>query len=267
MKTRLLPVLLVLLAACASRPADQVRAERARELRTRGDSAFAARDWKGALALYDDAAEANPQAAETFWKRGNVRVELYHDPGEEGRTREHLERATWDYTRAVQLNPAYYEAYFNRAMLAMKFAKFREAVGDLLQCCQLRPKESEPHLLVAKVYEEKFEDRQVQALDHYEKYVELGGSDDEVREKVRKWRELKKSLAPVPTPAAAPRPTADDEKAAADLHAKALEQVKAGKKAEAAASLRELLEKHGKTKYVKEREKQLQVLLKAFAPQ
>lgn len=264
MRRTLLPGIL-LLAACSSTPVAQVQAEKARELRDLGDQAAGRKDWKSAAEFYGQALEANPQASETYVKRGNAYVELYRAPGDSpGPSREWLERAASDYGRAVQLNPASFEGFFNRALIACKFARFKDAVADLLQCAQLRPKDPEPHLIIGQLYEEKFEDRGIQALEHFDKYVELGGADERVVEKVRQWRDLKKALGGAKPPAETKPPSAEDEKAAEELHTRALEHVRAGRKAEAGRDLEELLTKYAATRYVKDREKQLQVLRNAF---
>lgn len=264
MRKLLLPGL-VLLAACSSTPVAEVQAEKARDLRERGDQAAGRGDWKTAADYYGQSLEANPQSSETHLKRGNAYVEMYRAPGDsEGPSRQWLERAVFDYGRAVQLNPASYDGFFNRAMVACKFARFKDAVADLLQCVQIRPKEAEPHLVIGRLYEEKFEDRGIQALEHYDTYVELGGADEQVVRKVKEWRELKKALGAAKPPEETRAPTAEDEKAAEALHAQALDHVKSGRKAEAGRALEELLTKYAGTRYVKDREKQLQVLRNAF---
>jgi len=255
---------LLLLAACSSTPVAEVNAARAKALREQGDEAARGNDFKSAAEYYTRSIEANPQSAEPWYLRGKAYVGLYKakDPGVP--LRELLDRAAGDFGEAIRLNPVFFEPCFDRAMILLFRKAYKEAAQDLIQCAGMRPKDPESHLILAEIYEEKFEDRLVQSMDHYEKYVELGGRDETAREKVRKWRELKKSLGSAPAPG--PKPTVDDEKVAAEQHAKATGFIGAGKRAEAMAALDELLAKYGHTRYVKERAAQFAALRKAFAP-
>lgn len=251
-------------ASCSYTPVAQVNAEKARVLREDGDAAVQAKDLAGAVSLYTASISANSEYAETWYRRGNVYAGMVSQPESERPSRELLELANGDFTEAIRLNPAHYEAHFNRAMIGLKYARYREAVKDLLQCAAIRTKDPEPHLLLAKLYEEKFEDRQVAAMEHCEKYVDLGGTDDGIREKVRQWRELKKSMVPANSGPAPKASTEADEKEAESLHARVIALIGEGKRKEAVTVLESLTAKYGHTRYVRDRSAQFAALRKAF---
>jgi hypothetical protein len=87
-----------------------------------------------------------------------------------------------------------------------------------------------------------------------------------VREKVRVWKELKKSVGgSAPAPAPSPKtPTPEEEKKAAELHQKALDLLQKPDKTEAVKVLEDLLASYGHTKYVQEKARGLQAAIAAF---
>ena len=152
----------------------------------------------------------------------------------------------------------------NRAMILSSRAQYKQAVDDLLNAARFKPQDPEPHFWLGELYESKFEDRIILAMDHYEKYVELGGLDPTVREKVKVWKDLKKRVGnPAPAPSAK-MPTAEDEAKAAELHLKALDLLKQADKSEAVKVMEDLLINYGHTKYVQEKARALQAAVAAF---
>jgi len=225
------------------------------------------KNYPEAISHFTDAVKANPDLAEAWYERAKTNLELRMDPKAEGDSRTYEQRALEDFSAAIRKNPGYADAYFNRAMMLSSRAQFKQAIDDLLNAARFKPHDPEPHLCMGELYETKFEDRIVLAMDHYEKYVDLGGTDPTVREKVRVWKDFKKQAAapestPRPTPSRAP--TSEEENKAAELHLKALELLKNPDKGPAVALMEELLGKYGHTKYVQEKARALQAAVSAF---
>src|SRR5262245_12757261 len=136
MNRPLLAFPLVVLAACASRPVEEVRAEEASGHRDLGDEAVKHGYYDQAIAHYTDAIQLNPNSAETFYRRGNAYVKLRLQPGTSHK-REWILQAERDYSAALRLNPSFTQAYFNRAMLFMKLKQYVEAAKDLFEVTRL----------------------------------------------------------------------------------------------------------------------------------
>lgn len=245
-------------AGCASAPGEPDR-ESARACVEAGKRAAAAGDHRGAVDQFTKAIKADPELAEAYYGRGAANVKLRLSRSTEGDVRVYEDRALADFTAAIRLDPAYADAYFNRAMVLSSRARFKAAAEDLLNAIRFKPKDPEAHLWLGRLYEEKFEDRMPSAMDHYEKYVDLGGTDTDVREKVKMWKELRKSMA---TPSKAP--TADEEKKAEELHETFKRSFAAGQKAEAVKAVEELVSKYGHTQFVQRRAREMNALLNAL---
>src|SRR6185295_7173212 len=220
----LLPALLLGAAACASQDGPppgvaegNAYLEEGRELLRTGHVDEAARRFTSAV-------KANPDLAEAWYERGRCEISMRLDPKIEGDLRVFEQRAYDDFSTAIRKNPAYGDAYFNRAMILCSRAQYKLAADDLLNAIRYKNRDAEAHRWLGDLYENKFQDAILLAMDHYEKYVDLGGSDPAVREKVRIWKDFKKQPAAITPEPAAKVPTAEDEKKAQELHAKALEQ-------------------------------------------
>ena len=220
------------------------------------------KDFVRALSLCTKAVKVHPDYAEAWYERGRMHTQLRLDPTVEGDVRKHEAQALEDFSMALKKNPMYGDAFFNRAMLLCSRAQYKPAAEDLLNAVRCKPRDPDAHLYLGRLYETKFEERAPLAMDHYEKYADLGGTDPEAREKARLWKDLKKqSSAPqVPPPAPTKPATAEDEKKAAELHGKALE-IMDKNRPEAAKIVEELLGAYGNTKYVQEKSQGLKVLL------
>lgn len=266
MNRPLLAVPLALLAACASRPVEEVRAEEATVLREGADAALKAEDFSRAIDLYTQSLELNPSAADTWYRRGNALVRRPVDRDAPNRRRDWIRQAEQDYSAAIRLNPVFTKALYNRAMVYMKMKRFIEAAKDLLEVTRLDPNDPLPELFLGEIYITKLEDQQVLGMEHYDRYVKLGGDRADVVKLVRDWREVKRSM----TPAAdgPPGPTKEEEAAAHQLHLKVLQLVPKGEDArpEVAKLLEELIGKYGHTKYVRDNQQGLKALLNAFRP-
>jgi len=267
----LLPVLI--LAACASRPVEEVRAEEAAGYREQADAAAKAGNYVGAIELYTESLRLNPTVAETWCKRGNAFIKRPADPDSPNHRRVWIQQAERDYTDALRLNPMLTTASFNRAMIYMKLKNYHAAAKDLSDVVNFeKANKSNPMLKDAELYLgeiclTKFEDRQVMGMTHYENYVTLGGDRPDVVKLVREWRELKNSMVDS-GPAAPKGPTAEEEAAAKQLHTRILSLIPKGEeqRPEVAKLLEELTSKYGHTKYVRDNEKGLKALLNAFRP-
>ncbi|MBI3856728.1 MAG: tetratricopeptide repeat protein [Planctomycetes bacterium] len=220
-----------------------------------------------AIAYFTRAVKTNPDLAEGWYERGKSNIHFRLDPKLEGDSRAYEQKAFEDFSMAVRKNPAYADAYFNRAMIFCSRAQYKPALDDLMNAARFNPRDAEPHLWMAEVYEKKLEDRVVLAMEHYEKYVDLGGTDAAAREKVRVWKDFKKqqtSALPAPLPKSSKTPTAEEEAKAAELHQKALELLKQPDKSEAVKAIEELLAAYGHTKYVQEKSQALQAAVSIF---
>lgn len=242
---------------CASGPAAP-DLEQAKALLAEGREAAHKGRHEEAISLYSRAIEEYPDLAEAWHARGNARVHMRLSPEATGDIRQHEERALEDYTMAVSKDPTLADAYFNRAMVLASRALYKPAIEDLLLSARYKPRDPEPHYYLGKLYEEKFEDRGLSAMEHYEKYAELGGTDAAVREKVKLWKEFKKQMAPAP--ATGP----DAEKAAEELDRSFRQDLAAGKWPEAQKKLEDLLSKYGQTQFVQRQAAQLNAVLKAL---
>src|SRR5262249_39396094 len=160
--------------------------------------------------------------------------------------------------------PAFADAYFNRAMVLSSRASYKLAVDDLLNAVRFKPQDPEAHRWLGEIYEKKFEDRIILAMDHYEKYIDLGGADNTIRDKVRIWKDFKRQI-PAPSPEPSGKvPTAEDERKAQEMHLKGLELLRNPDKTEAVKTFEELLATYGHTKYVQGRLQALQAAVAAF---
>lgn len=248
-------------AGCASASRTGPDTESARLYVEEGREASRRGDHDRAVDLFSDAIRAHPEFAEAFLGRANARIGLRLDPHARENGREYEERALRDYSLAIRYNPAYAEAYFNRAMLLSSRAQYRRAAEDLINATKFAPDDPEAHLYLGRLYEEKFEGREIAAIEHYEQYVDLGGDDPKVRETVRQWKELRQQAVP---PAADRTPTPEEEEQAAALHEAFTSRLRENNRDGALEALTELLSKYAHTQYVRGRQREFQAVLRAL---
>ena len=84
------------------------------------------KDFEGAIKLYSEAIELNPNYAESYNNRGNV----YYDLGQKI-------YAIQDYSKAIKLNPNYAEAYYNRGVYYENLGQKKEAKADFAKAKKL----------------------------------------------------------------------------------------------------------------------------------
>lgn len=255
------PALLVLLAACASAPAGP-DPEAALAALEDGREAAARGEHGQAVEHFSVAVRENPELAEAYFRRGVSRVQMRLDRTTEGDVRKLEERALEDFSAAIGRNPLYGDAYYNRAMVRASRGQYRLAAQDLLEAIKHRPQDPEPHLWIAKMYDEYFDEMQVAANEHYEKYADLGGPDPAARDRARAWKALKRQAGAVP--AAGKAPSADDEKKAEALHGEFKRLFAEGERAKALQAVESLLRDYGHTVYVQGRTREFNALLNAL---
>jgi tetratricopeptide (TPR) repeat protein len=246
-----------LLSSCASAPQGDPAKARAyvaegREAAKRGDHAKA-------VDLCSRAIEEDPQLSEAWYSRGYSHVQLRLSPESPDFARGYEDRAIGDYSQAIQINPGYGDAYYNRAMVFSSRALYRQAAEDLLNAIKYKEQDPEPHLDLARLYEQKFEDMGLQADEHYVKYVDLGGRDRDARERARRIKEQKKLAASMPKV-----PAPEDETKAQEIDARVMQLFKDGKKDEAVKLVEELLTTYARTKYVQGKIVALKALQSAY---
>ncbi len=257
--------LLVWMTGCATEDAAMAGAAAAQQRLEEGKESARAGRPDEAIDHFTAAVKANPDLAEAWFSRGKCGIQLRLDPKWEGDLRAMEQKALDDFSMAIRKNPAYGDAYYNRAMILSSRAQFKLAVDDLLNAVRFKPQDPEPHLWLGELYEKKFEDRAPIAMDHFEKYADLGGTDPAAREKARLWKELRKQVAaPSPEPKSNKVPTAEDERKAQELHAKGLDLLKNPDKADAVKAFEELLSTYGHTKYVQGKLQAMQAVIGAF---
>lgn len=242
----------------------EARAGGARALLEKGREEARQGNYRMAVEDYSLAITKEPELAEAYNERGKANVQLRLAPGESPDVRKYEQSALEDFSIAVEKNPAYGDAYFNRAMVLASRAQYKRAVDDLINAARYNSNDPEIHRWLGDLYDQKFEDRTTAAMEHYEKYLDLGGTDPNIREKVKAWKDSKK-LAPSARGPNTKPPTAEDEVKAGELHARAMDVLlHQPDKTEALQILETLLTTYANTKYVQERMKALQAALSTF---
>ncbi len=91
-------------------------------------------NFRAALKNYDKAIHRNPDDAEAYYHRGNVRYDLKDYKG-----------AIEDCSQALVLNPSLINAYFNIAISKYHLRKYNEALKDFNQSLYIKPEDSEAY--------------------------------------------------------------------------------------------------------------------------
>lgn len=100
--------------------------QNAEEYLTRGLSKDDLKDYRGAIADYNNAIEINPNYSNAFVGRGNSNLSLKDYPG-----------AIEDYTKAIELNPNYGDAYYNRGVSKLNLNQKESACLDWIKAEEL----------------------------------------------------------------------------------------------------------------------------------
>ena len=113
------------------------KAALARVEAVRGDLEAAESHYDRAIADYTRAIDLNADYAEAYYNRGNANRELSDyemaqgDEGDLEAAESHYNRAIADYTRAIDLNADYAEAYYNRGLVRAALGQDEAVRGDL----------------------------------------------------------------------------------------------------------------------------------------
>lgn len=234
----------LLMAGCAGSQTNG-DVELAKRYFASAEESYRAGDYNRALDLLDQAVRLNPNYAEAYVKRGAVRLDRAYSPQANGHNYiQEIDAAIDDFSTAARIFPVYYEAYFNRALAYGAKRQYKSAAQDLLNyCLKLRPNDKEPHLWLAKVYDEGWEDKQPLVIRHIQKYLELGGTDEWARRRLDELRAAsQKSIQ-----------EQEDEKQATAMFDQARKLILEGKQDEALKLLEELLKKYPHTQIAREK--------------
>ena len=93
-----------------------------------GNKLYYAKDYHGAIKLYNEAIELNPNLTDVYNNRGVA----YDDLGQ-------YERAIQDYNKAIQLNPNWFLPYNNRGVVYDDLGQKERAIQDYDKAVQLDP--------------------------------------------------------------------------------------------------------------------------------
>jgi tetratricopeptide (TPR) repeat protein len=85
-------------------------------------------------------------------------------------------QAISDYTKAIELNPNYAEAYNNRAYTNMRMQNYKDALPDLDKAITLRPDYMNAHMNRGDIYNYYYNIDRNKAIEDYNKVIALGGS-------------------------------------------------------------------------------------------
>jgi tetratricopeptide (TPR) repeat protein len=244
------------MAGCAGSGVSRSQ-ERGQALSEEADAHYQRGEYSRAVEKYTQSIEAFPESPDAFYRRGRARLRLIDvDPGSP--YLELTEQALQDFEIAIRLFPEFFEAYYARAVAYASVARYKEAAFDLVHyCLKIRPQDREAALLLAKVYDKGFDGKEAEALKYYEKYIQLGGTDLEARQR---YDQLKGNIAST-------KKADDDEKKASDLFNASMQAEASGRRDEALKGLSELLAKFAHTQFVKDRESIVARLIERLSPE
>jgi len=134
------------------------------------------------IGKFSQAIDAYPDYADAYFRRGSARLRrvMTQDVAAQG---SELERAEADFTEALRIAPVFYEAFYNRGLARAALAKYRAAAEDFQNALLSSDAalKRDAHAKLARILDEKFENMQPQAVGHYEKCLEMGGGNAELR--------------------------------------------------------------------------------------
>lgn len=129
-------------ALAAFNQAVAANARYAEAYRERGSVKYDRQDYTGATADFDQALALNARDAESFFQRGLVRSvmeEHYFKRKMERESREQLDRAIIDFTKAIEIDPEHSKAYGARGIALLVQGRAAEGKRDLDLAIKLNP--------------------------------------------------------------------------------------------------------------------------------
>jgi tetratricopeptide (TPR) repeat protein len=134
-----------------------------------GDACLSRQELDAAIKYYSGAIDAQPRA-ELYLKRGVTWSNRYYNLG---KSAEDLRNAVKDYTKAVEINPQYGEAFFQRAGLWREWGLDDKAINDLSRSIELNEKRDSA--LFSRALAHRRLGRFTQAIADLNKSIELKG--------------------------------------------------------------------------------------------
>ncbi len=116
--------------------------------------------WKTDLSLWNDVIEKSPKKARPYFNRA-----LAYDATLD------LNAAIADYTRAIDINAGYANAWSNRGLAYLKLGQLDKAVSDNMKAVEIEPSFSPAYNNLGSAYDEM--GQYPKAIDSYSKAIEL----------------------------------------------------------------------------------------------
>jgi tetratricopeptide (TPR) repeat protein len=101
----------------------------------KGNEKASNQDFRGALTDFSEAIKLDPNYANAYNNRGNIRDELGDKQG-----------AIADYTQAIKINPNDADAYFNRGIVQDKLGDKQRAIADYTQAIKINPNDADAYI-------------------------------------------------------------------------------------------------------------------------
>ena len=132
-----------------------------------GIKLYYANDFNGAIKLYNEALQLNPNNADVYIDRGNA----YFDLGQ-------YERAIQDYNKTIKLRSDYSEAYNNRARAYEELGQYNRAFQDYTKAIELNPNYALCYYNrgLASLYQQQYR----RAIPDFTKVIELESKPDKI---------------------------------------------------------------------------------------
>jgi tetratricopeptide (TPR) repeat protein len=104
-------------------------------------------------------------------------------------TMEKYDKAITEYKKVIELNPSDAIAHNNLAVAQFNEGKSDEALKSYQAALKLKPDLKEAHLGLGLIYDSKKDTER--AMRHYQKYFDLGGLDEEIRDRLDQLKSRK----------------------------------------------------------------------------
>ncbi|MBR2518182.1 MAG: tetratricopeptide repeat protein [Selenomonadaceae bacterium] len=125
-----------------------------------GNKLYYAKNYNGAMKLYDEAIQINPNYFGAYNNRGNVYDDLRQ-----------YERAIQDYDKAIELNPNYVLAYNNRGSVYDNLNQYDRAIQDYDEAIRLNPNFDKAYYNRGNAYLHK--QQYEQAFQNFDKAIQI----------------------------------------------------------------------------------------------